>query len=174
MKKISIRIIIIIATIITAILFIVCTIWVISILELPDDNSLRLEYLKFILELYKVIGIGFLVTLLGTLIPNILPEAKYEFDKLKEGREIFSKAKTGIDYLPYRLAELNFKESLEYIESIHRLKHLADIYLNELPKVGKWPYDPFEKIAVIRNLVLSKSKNWDKMSRESKLKILRQ
>lgn len=170
----SIRLIIIIVTFVTAILFIVCTIWVMYILELPDDDGLRLEYLKFVLELYKVIGIGFLVTLLGTLIPNILPEAKYKFDKLKEGREIFSKAKTGIDYLPFRLAELGFRESFEHIERIHEVKHLADTYIKDMPQIGKWPYDPYEKITVVRNLVLSKSKDWDKMSRESKLEIFQQ
>jgi hypothetical protein len=78
------------ASAIAGILFVLSSIWAGFFLQLPSDPSLSLEYLKFVLEVYKAIGIGFLIALLGLLIPNILPEAKYEFDKLKDGREIYS------------------------------------------------------------------------------------
>jgi len=58
-----------------------------------------------------------------------LPEVRFDFEPLKEGREIYSKAKAGIDYVPYKLADTDFKAGIEYIENIHRLKHLADAYL---------------------------------------------
>jgi len=92
----------------------------------PAYPTLRLEYLKFALEVYKAIGLGFLITLLVAAIPIIMPEARYNFEISKEGRYVYSKAKTGSDYLPYALAALEFKDGIEHIKSIHRLKHLAD------------------------------------------------
>lgn len=144
--KITVRLITIGATVTALILFIASTIWMGSYLSLPSDSTQRLEYLKFTLEVYKAIGLGFLITLLGVAIPHLLPEARYGFETLKEGREIYSKAKTGIDYLPYKLASLDFKNGIEHIESIHRLKHLADAYIEESPKVGKWPYDAMPRL----------------------------
>jgi hypothetical protein len=84
-------------------------------LFLPTDPTLRLEYFRFTPEVHKAIGLGFLITPLGVAIPNILPEARYDFETLKEGREIYSRAKIGIDYLPYKLADLDFKDGVVVI-----------------------------------------------------------
>ena len=127
--KITVRSIVIWACVIAALIFVLATVSFALLIDMPSDPTLKLEYLKFAIEVYKVIGIGFLITILGVLIPQILPEAKYEFDKLKEGREIYSKAKTGIDYLPYQLAELNFKDGMNHLKTIHQLKHLALIFI---------------------------------------------
>lgn len=133
--------------------------------------TLRLEYLKFTLEVYKAIGLGFLITLLVAAIPNIMPEARYNFEISKEGRDVYSKAKTGSDYLPYALAALEFKNGIEHIESIHRLKHLADAYIEESPKAGKWPYDVYARIVAYRDVVEGQ-KDWDTLSSQKRLELL--
>jgi hypothetical protein len=127
--KITTRQITIGAIVTALILFVASTIWMGDFLSPPTDSTLRLEYLKFTLEVYEAIGLGFLITLLGVAIPNNVPQARYDFETLKEGRGIYSKAKTGIDYPPYKLADLDFKNRIAHIESVHCLKHLADAYI---------------------------------------------
>ncbi len=170
--SVTVKRITITACIIASLFFISTTIWIAYFVSYPTDSALRLEYLKFTLEVYKAIGIGFLITLLGALIPNILPEAKYEFDKLKEGREVYSKAKTGIDYLPFRLAQLSFEDGIKHIEAIHQLKHLADPYIKEMPQVGQWPYDAYATIDSYRKVVVRKPKEWDEITRDQRLEML--
>lgn len=168
--KLSIRSVVLWAFVITILLLVLVTIASFSS-DLPATAETRLEYLKFILDIYKAIGLGFLITLLVALVPQILPETKYEFEVVKEGREIFSKAKTGIEYMPYNLALLDFKAAIEHIEMIHQLKHLADAYLDENEKAGNWRYDPYEKIVSIREVVTNSADKWDKLSRVGKMNL---
>jgi hypothetical protein len=169
--KITVKQITIGATVAALILFVIASIWMGGYLSLLSDSTQRLEYLKFSLDVYKAIGIGFLITLLGLAIPNILPEARYEFETLKEGREVYSSAKTGIDYLPYKLADLDFKNGIAHIESVHRLKHLADTYIQQFPRAGKWPYDAYARIEAYRE-VLVRQKDWDALPRKKRLELL--
>ncbi len=169
--NIKIKTILLWAIIITAILMALVTVWGFST-DLPTDPVLHLEYLKFILDVYKVIGLGFLITLLGVLIPQILPETKYEFDLVKEGRIVFSKAKTGIDYFPYRLASLDFNDAIQHIEVIHQQKHLTDIYLADSPKVGKWYYDPFAEITRIRRCLIKTAEEWNMITTSERIRRL--
>jgi len=173
--KITVRSIVIWACVIAALALVLATAALGLLVDMPSDPTLKLDYLKFALEVYKAIGIGFLITILGALIPHILPEAKYEFDKLKEGREVFSKAKTGIDYLPYRLAELNFKDSMDHLETVHQLKHLAAVYLQDSSQVGEWRYKPYYRIVEFRNAVEKRTPSgWDSLTREERLGLLLQ
>lgn len=171
--KITVRSIVIWACVRAALALILATTALGVLVDLPSDPALRLEYYRFALEVYKAIGLGFLITILGALIPQILPEAKYEFDKLKEGREVFSKAKTGIDYLPYQLAELNFKDSMDHLETVHQLKHLAKVYLEDSSQVGGWRYEPYYRITRFRDAVKERTPSgWDSLTREERLDIL--
>lgn len=140
-------------------------------MPLPNDPELRLEYLNFYLEVYKAIGVAFLVTVLGAIIPQIVPEAKFTFDNIVKGREHYTKAKTGIDYLPYRLPYYNMQEALAHIETIHQTKHLADIYIKEPYRVAKWPYDPYERIVVYRTALINCS-SWDNLPVEKRLEVM--
>jgi hypothetical protein len=151
------------------VLLLVVTILIETRLTLPADPTQRLEYLKLILDVYKAIGIGFLIALLGTLVPHLLPEARYEFELLKDGRALYSKAKTGIDYLPYRLSELSFADGIRHIEEVHQLKHLAETYMRETSRVGKFPYDAYQEINVYRQVLVDAAPSWDDLSREQRL-----
>lgn len=159
--------------IVTLVFFGLATLWLNREAVSPTDNSLeahkiKLEYLSLKLDVYKAIGIGFLIALLGLLIPNILPEARYEFEKMKEGRKVFSEAKTGIDYLRFGLPYLDRVSAINHINEIHRLKHLADAYIRNDPRIAKWPdakpYDAYHIIMKYLHAVSDPGINWDKMT----------
>jgi hypothetical protein len=84
--KITVKNIMVFGGIIAFLLFIAATSWMATCVEIPSDPEMRLKYYEFMLEVYQAIDIGFLIALLGALIPHIFTETKYEFDKRKEGR----------------------------------------------------------------------------------------
>jgi hypothetical protein len=141
-----------------------------------DDHQLILNYLTLKFEVFKAIIIGYLVSVLGLIIPNILPEAKYEFQRKKEGRKIYSKAKTGIDYLPYELADLDKRMAREHIHNIHELKHLADIYIKDDAKITGWPYKKpygaYEILMAYLDLIEDEKNSWDNLDLKSRSKKL--
>jgi hypothetical protein len=55
---------------------------------------------------------------------------------------------------------------------LHRLKHLADAYIQQSPRAGKWPYDAYAKIEAYRE-VLVRQKDWDALPRNKHLELLR-
>jgi hypothetical protein len=159
------------ATVTAFILFIASTIWIIGYLSPPTDPTLRLEYLKFTLEVYKAIGLGFLITLLGVAIPSILPEARYVFETSREARMAYSKAKTGLIYLPYELADLKFSDALAHIKNLHFEKHMAEAY-PQIPEDIKWLKEVAYHGIMAAHQKLSTQTDWDSISRNDRLKIL--
>ena len=79
------------------------------------DGNLNLGQLKFFLEAYKAIGVGFLVALLGAIIPHVLAEARDSFERFKESRITYSQAKTSVIYLPEKLTGLAFAEAVSAV-----------------------------------------------------------
>jgi hypothetical protein len=70
---------------------------------LPEDADLRLRHLQLYADVLKTLVAGVFVAVLVVLIPHSLNEAKYRFERLRESRQAYSEAKTGVDYLPYRV-----------------------------------------------------------------------
>lgn len=171
--KITVKNIAVFGSITALLLFIAATIWMMYVVEIPSKPQLRLEFYGFMLEIYTAIGIGYLLALLGALIPHILAETKYEFDKRKEGRAIFSQAKTGIEYLPYALAELNRKDGFEHLKKVHNDKHLVDVYQADAPRHYK-NWDGNQKYFQIKKYreALQCTSGWDFLTRDEKLKTL--
>ena len=169
--KITVRQITIGATIAALLLFIAATFWMIGYLSPVVDPVLRLEYLRFSLEVYKAVGIGFLITLLGVAIPNILPEARYEFENQKASREIYSRVKTGIIYLPYELAEMSLSDASAHIKNLHFQKHMAETYPQTF-RARRW----LNKTAYFKieaaHMKLFEKKDWDSLSPSDRLKVL--
>lgn len=169
--KTTVRMIIIGAIVTAFALFVAAKVWMDIYLPQPTDLILRLEYLKFSLEVYKAIGLGFLITLLGVAIPNILPEARYEFETSKEWREKYSKVKTGIVYLNYKLADLKFSDALVHIENLHRQKHLAEMYPQPAEKLAFLKKEAYYTLQATFNQ-LTKQADWDSLSRNERLERL--
>lgn len=171
--KINVKNIVVFGGITAFLLFIAATVWMIYVVEIPPEPQLRLEFYGFMLNVYTTIGVGYLLALLGALIPHILAETKYEFDKRKEGQAMFSQAKTGIEYLPYALAELNRKEGFEHLKKVHNDKHLVDVYQADAPRHYK-NWDGNQKYGHIKKYreALQHTSGWDFLTRDEKLKML--
>lgn len=181
--KITNKKILIYCSVFAFVLFGLAVIWLFIEISIPnantnEDHEIVLKYLSFEFDVFKAIIIGYLIAVLGLIIPNILPEIKYEFEMKKKGRKVFSKAKTGIDYLKFELADLNRIEARKHIHQIHELKHLADLYMKEDNKIAKWPYKkPFEAYEIIMeylNLIENTAEPWDKMSISQRRNKLRE
>ena len=181
--KITNRMLAILVIIITFVFLAVASFWVTKEVTFPEGYSpevhaLRLKCLTFILEVYRTIVVGFLVAMLGILAPNILSEAKYEFERQKKGREVYSKAKTGIDYFRFDLADLDLKDARNYIHEIHELKHLADTYIRNDPQIAQWhykkPYDAYRIIMEYLEAVENIQHQWDFITYESRRRILQE
>lgn len=101
----------------------------------PDD-------LRFFLDAYKAIGIGFLVALLGVVIPHLRPEARDRFERFRDSRVAYSHAKTSVIYLPESLTSLSFAEAAAAVQEAHEALHLAETYPKELKKHLHWHPNP--------------------------------
>lgn len=98
------------------------------LVPIPPDSAARLQYLQFYYEAFKTLLVGFVVAVLAVVIPHHLNEARYTFERLKDSRRAYSEAHTGITYLEYRLAVLDYGAAIALIEDIHVKKHMAETY----------------------------------------------
>ena len=146
----------------------------------PAGN--RIEYWKFYLEFFSIVLIGFFVAMLGVLIPRGFSKTKYAFERLKESRIAFSRAKTGVDYLPVRLCGLPLKTATSVMQNTHVWKHRAELYselAQHLLKRGDnvspsdWGDLMYEQLNAIRCAVERNSANWDSMPPEKRLAELK-
>jgi hypothetical protein len=142
----------------------------------------RLAYLKLYVSIFESIIIGLGVALAGVIIPAIFAESNEAFSRLKESRDFYSKAKTGIDYLPIRLCALSLKEASSLIQEVHYYKHQAELYpelrrhlharyvagdrLRNPTYWGNWMYsDLFE----LREVLEEYADRWDTMNPQERL-----
>ena len=101
---------------------------------MPSSVSVaRVPVYAFELDMFKTILAGFIVAMLGVLIPAVASEAKERHEQRKESRAAYSEAKTGVDYLKLRLAASNFKDASAALQSVHYHKHLAQLF-EDLPE----------------------------------------
>ena len=162
--------------VVTVALFLLATIGFASI-DVPPDAGQRLEYLEFALEVYRALFIGFLVATLGILIPQSFTESKYEFERFRESRLAYSEAKTGIEYLPDRLADLEFAAAVELIERVHVRKHVAETYTELKQHLhGRSPRDwgdgAYARLAGMRDVLREHSHDWSALDRHERLQML--
>jgi len=126
--------------------------------NLPSpDNETIIKYYTFKFEVIKTIFIGFLIGAIGIIIPQVLSATKYNFEFKREGRRLYSEVKTGVEYLPYKLPFLNFKESIEVIEKLHQLKHLGELYEDDKGNTYKNIFEErriHNKLIGVRKLII--------------------
>jgi len=126
---------------------------------------------RLYLDAYKTIGIGFLVALLGTIIPNLILESRDNFARAKESRIAYSHAKTSVIYLPGTLAVLEYGEAMAMLQESHRKLHLAETYGKELSDYLKWYGDKavwtdqtYWELTAVRVLLQSQADRWKSQS----------
>lgn len=114
-----------------------------------------------------MIAVGVVVTLVAVIIPLMLPEARDRFERYKESRQAYSRAKTAVIYLPDRVANVDSKKAAHLVEEAHRELHFAETfeaviidkgYLNWFASPDLWVlYNYWQIVAVAEALRRS---NW--------------
>ena len=135
---------------------------------------------QFYLDVYKAVGVGFLVALLGSVIPHVLPEARDQFERFKDSRTAYSEAKTGVMYLPERLAGTEFPEAVESLAAAHKSLHLAETYSSELQgHLSSWHTYPdtwvdrnYWDLMAIRKVLDLNADHWSTSSHIDRLTLL--
>jgi hypothetical protein len=154
-------------------------------LERAHPAPERRHYYEFYLSIFKLIVGGFLVAMLGILIPNAISETKYNFKKLRASKIAYSKAKTGIDYLKLRLSTMNLVEAVALLEKVHYHKHYAQLFDefeehlkkrydsdHELRNPDKWDEVMYTRLFVTREILEKNADNWDAMTRKGRIALL--
>lgn len=101
--------------------------------------------------LLNIVVVGVLVALVSVLIPSVYSQARDRFDRYKEARLAYSKAKTAVLYLGDRIVEAaSHREQNEraqlfaLVEKAHRELHLAETFGEDIraQRFLSWYDDP--------------------------------
>ena len=165
----------------SVILAIVATIFV-TILFLKygfhDDVELQLKYFEIFGSAYKAIATGIIVAVLGAVIPQLLPEAKYTFEKYRDSRVAYSEAKTGILYLPYKLSNLSYDKAIALVQEVHEKLHLAESYdelrehLKPYNDPDTWGKNKFHELMAMKTVLSNHIQDWGDIKPEARLQEL--
>ncbi|MGF1581633.1 MAG: hypothetical protein ACFCD0_20075 [Gemmataceae bacterium] len=77
-------------------------------------------------EALQILVVGVVVGLAAVIIPTLLSWNRERFERHKESRQAYSHAQTGMEYLPERLAGLDYVESIKLMHEVHVYKHVAE------------------------------------------------
>ena len=146
----------------------------------PPPATLKL--LSFELDMFKAILAGFVVGMLGILIPAVATEARQRFEQRKESRTAYSEAKTGIDYLKLRLATMTLAEASIALRNVHFQKHIAELF-DDFPEWLKKHYGPtmtpghwnmlmYKKLFGARQKIEQNANSWDGLSPAERIALL--
>jgi hypothetical protein len=146
----------------------------------PVDQ--RVDYLKVWADVLQAFLVGVGVTLAGILIPAVLSEARQDFERLRESRLAYSQAKTGVEYLPLRLAGLSFKDAAKLIQHTHTDKHMAELYpeleshlkrrqIEKTPK--QWGDGLYSTLYDLRHVLEEHAGEWDTLTPQARLALIR-
>jgi hypothetical protein len=151
-------------------------------LEIARPAGDRLPFLKFELDMFKVILAGFVVGMLGILIPAVSTEARQRLEQRKASRIAYSKAKTGVDYLKLRLAAASLAEAATALQTAHFHKHQAELYDDLQEWLEKrygpdktaleWDEEMYRKLFGARKVLEENAEVWDRLSPEVRIALL--
>ncbi len=142
----------------------------------------KIEYYKLYVEVLKAIVVGFGAAILGILIPAILAEARYSFERLRDSRKAYSEAKTAGDYLALRICTLDLKAAAALLQRAHVCKHEAELYpelkqhlrrrsIKKSPE--QWGDALYSQYVDVRELLESNSRDWDHLTPDARLSLVR-
>ena len=148
-------------------------------LQLSSESVLTLELRRFYFDVYRAVGIGFLVAVLAAVVPQLLPEARDRFERFKASRLAYSEAKTSALYLPARISGLDFAEAVEALEDAHVKLHVAETYKDELvehlstwyPQPELWGEQTYWELTGLKRLMLSKVEEWSRLRSRVRLDL---
>lgn len=94
-----------------------------------EEKPVSVRYLEQYVEVLDVVAAGVLVGIVTVIIPLLIPEARDRFERYKESRRAYSRAKTAVIYLPDRVANAgDTKEAMRLVEQAHRELHYAETF----------------------------------------------
>jgi hypothetical protein len=137
------------------------------------QETLRVQYLAQYVAVVQVIAVGVVVTLVSVIIPLMLPEARDRFERYKESRQAYSRAKTAVIYLPDRVAHVDREKAFLLVEEAHREIHLAETfgdviiekgYLNWFGNPDLWLFYNYWQVVAVAE-VLRKT-DWSATNRD--------
>lgn len=152
--------------------FLIVIIAVFHFIAFKQDIPITLDEQKLFLEYYRYVGFGFIIALLGILIPHLLANEQYKNQQFKESKLHYSKAKTEIIYLREEIAQLNYIDAIKKIKEVHQQLHLAETYPKELIQHLQWihPYQHtwvdrnYWEITLIRKMLNKRIENWNNLT----------
>jgi hypothetical protein len=112
--------------------------WLQRTFPLPssDIDPLRVQYFEQYVRVIQIVAAGVTVTLLTATLPLILPEARDRYERYKESRDAYSRAKTAVIYLPDRVVGTNRERGFDLVQEAHRALHLAETFENVIIQKG--------------------------------------
>jgi hypothetical protein len=142
----------------------------------------RLPFFNFELDMFKAILAGFVVGMLGILIPAVATEARQRFEQRKASRIAYSEAKTEVDYLKLRLATTSFAEAANTLQRAHFRKHMAELY-DDFPRwlkrrygskmnPDRWDTMMYGKLFCARLVLERNAEIWDQQSAAQRVALL--
>jgi hypothetical protein len=151
-------------------------------LELTRPSADRVPLLQLELDMFKTILAGFVVGMLGILIPALASETRERFGQRKESRIAYSKAKTGIDYLKLRLAAASLAESAAVLREAHFHKHQAELF-DDFPvwlrkrygakmTADRWDEIMYGRLFCARQVLEENADLWDLLSPAQRIALL--
>lgn len=103
--------------------------WLWCYFPLPKDIESKVLYLEQYVKLVQVIFVGGFVGLVSVIIPMLLPDTRDRFERYKQSRLAYSRAKTAVLYLPDRVINAEDRKSaFILVENAHRELHFAETF----------------------------------------------
>lgn len=114
--------------------------WLKDNFPVPDDEAMRILYLEHYVAVVQVIVVGVFVGLVSVILPVMLPNARDRFERYKQSRLAYSRAKTAVLYLADRVINVDEEKAFILVEEAHRELHFAETFEDVIISKGylKW------------------------------------
>lgn len=147
-----------------------------------ERAKLQLEYYKIRQEALQILVVGVAVGLAAIIVPTLLSWHRERFERYKESRQAYSRASTGVHYLPERLAGLNYIEAMQLINEVHEHKHVAETYEELKDQISRragnrtqkqWSDNMWKTLEAYQTVVSEEPAKWDQETRKNRLQKLK-
>jgi hypothetical protein len=120
------------------------------------------------------------IALVSAIIPNLISQARDQFEQYKESRLAYSKAKTAVLYLPDRVVNVDDrKTAFLIVEETHRKLHVAETFKDMIIRRGylSWFNNPelwiiynYWQIVAVAKVLRECEIDWSVLENKNKLR----
>ncbi|MDM0110109.1 DUF2235 domain-containing protein [Variovorax sp. J22R24] len=90
--------------------------------------NLSVQLLPHFIDVFKFVLSGVIVAILVVALPKAIDESAQRFDRFRESRRSYSKAKTAVLYLPDQVKHCSAAAAFAKVSDAHRELHLAETF----------------------------------------------